>query len=99
MRDLIEEAKTARLRAHAPYSNFLVGAAMRDEYGRVHAGCNIENAVLSAGLVRGTLRHLRPHHGGRTPHHRDRGDGQRRRRSARPAAAAARRSANSRALR
>ena len=31
MRDLIEEAKSARLKAHAPYSNFLVGAAMRDE--------------------------------------------------------------------
>ena len=44
MRDLIEEAKAARLRAHAPYSKFLVGAAMRDEYGRVHGGCNIENA-------------------------------------------------------
>ena len=29
MRDLIEEAKAARLRAHAPYSKFLVGAAMR----------------------------------------------------------------------
>ena len=28
MRDLIEEAKIARLRAHAPYSRFLVGAAL-----------------------------------------------------------------------
>ena len=49
MRDLIEEAKAARLRAHAPYSKFLVGAAMRDEYGRVHGGCNIENASYPQG--------------------------------------------------
>ena len=49
MRDLIEEAKAVRLRAHAPYSKFLVGAAMRDEYGRVHGGCNIENASYPQG--------------------------------------------------
>ena len=49
MRDLIEEAKSARLKAHAPYSKFLVGAAMRDEYGRVHGGCNIENAAYPQG--------------------------------------------------
>jgi cytidine deaminase len=49
MQDLIEEARIARLKAHAPYSNFLVGAAMRDEYGRIHAGCNIENASYPQG--------------------------------------------------
>ena len=49
MRDLIEAAKAARLRAHAPYSNYFVGAAMRDENGRVHAGCNIENAAYPQG--------------------------------------------------
>ena len=49
MRDLIEAAKAARLKAHAPYSKFLVGAAMRDEHGRVHAGCNIENAAYPQG--------------------------------------------------
>ena len=49
MRDLIEEAIAARLKAHAPYSNFLVGAAVLDEHGRIHAGCNIENA--SYGLT------------------------------------------------
>jgi cytidine deaminase len=49
MRDLIEAAKAARLKAHAPYSKFHVGAAMRDEQGRVHGGCNIENAAYPQG--------------------------------------------------
>jgi cytidine deaminase len=49
MRDLIEAAMAARARAHVPYSKFQVGAAMRDELGRVHAGCNIENAAYPQG--------------------------------------------------
>lgn len=49
MRDLIEAAKAARLKAHARYSHFLVGAAMRDEQGRIHGGCNIENASYPQG--------------------------------------------------
>jgi cytidine deaminase len=48
-RDLIEAAKEARLKAHAPYSKFLVGAAVRDEQGRVFGGCNIENAAYPQG--------------------------------------------------
>lgn len=49
MRDLAEAAKLARLKAHAPYSRFRVGAAMRDEQGRVFSGCNIENAAYPQG--------------------------------------------------
>lgn len=49
MHDLAEAAKAARRLAHAPYSNFRVGAAVRDEQGRVFAGCNIENAAYPQG--------------------------------------------------
>ena len=49
MQDLVKAALAARARAHAPYSKFFVGAAIRDEAGRVHAGCNIENAAYPQG--------------------------------------------------
>jgi cytidine deaminase len=49
MQDLIDAAKAARKLAHVPYSKFYVGAAMRDEKGRVHAGANIENAAYPQG--------------------------------------------------
>jgi cytidine deaminase len=47
--DLIEAALAARKHAHAPYSKFYVGAAMRDETGRIHSGCNVENAAYPQG--------------------------------------------------
>lgn len=49
MNDLIAAAMSARLKAYAPYSKFLVGAAVRDERGQIHSGCNIENAAYPQG--------------------------------------------------
>ena len=46
---LIEAAKEARLQSVAPFSNFLVGAAVRTEDGKVYTGCNVESA--SYGLT------------------------------------------------
>jgi cytidine deaminase len=42
---LIQAARAARERAHAPFSCFQVGAAVQDENGRVFTGCNVENAT------------------------------------------------------
>ena len=39
----ILEAKKARLNAHAPYSNFYVGALLRCKDGSIYGGCNVEN--------------------------------------------------------
>jgi cytidine deaminase len=45
METLLEAALRARLNAHAPFSRFLVGAALEDDQGRIHTGCNVENAT------------------------------------------------------
>ena len=42
---LIESALAARTKAHAPYSQFQVGAALESTDGRVFTGCNVENAT------------------------------------------------------
>ena len=48
-RRLIEQAKGARRNAHAPYSGFAVGAAVRTDGGNLFLGCNIE--ISSYGLT------------------------------------------------
>jgi cytidine deaminase len=49
IQSLIERATEARLQSVAPFSNFLVGAAVRAENGKVYTGCNVESA--SYGLT------------------------------------------------
>jgi cytidine deaminase len=48
-RRLIEQAKGARRNAHAPYSGFAVGAAVRAAGGNLFLGCNVE--ISSYGLT------------------------------------------------
>jgi cytidine deaminase len=43
-------ALAARENAHAPYSHFRVGAALEDSSGRMHTGCNVENATYGLTL-------------------------------------------------
>jgi cytidine deaminase len=42
---LTDSALAVRERAHAPFSKFRVGAALEDSSGRIHTGCNVENAT------------------------------------------------------
>lgn len=47
--DLINAATEARRNAYARYSGFSVGAALIDDQGRLHVGCNVENAAYPLG--------------------------------------------------
>ncbi len=46
---LLALASKAQKNAHAPYSNFQVGAAIIDENAQLHASCNVENAAYPLG--------------------------------------------------
>ena len=48
--ELVERARQAKDRAYAPYSHYRVGAALLTDSGRVHTGCNIENASYGATI-------------------------------------------------
>ncbi|MEA2553855.1 MAG: cytidine deaminase [Fimbriimonadaceae bacterium] len=48
VQDLLAAASRAQENAYAPYSSYRVGAAVRDENGRIWAACNVEN--VSFGL-------------------------------------------------
>ncbi len=48
--ELVELAIQARLQAYAPYSEFLVGAALLTAGGEVFTGCNVENASYGLSI-------------------------------------------------
>lgn len=47
---IIKAAQQARLKAYAPYSQFLVGAAVLSASGKIVTGCNIENASYGLSM-------------------------------------------------
>ena len=50
MEELIQKAMEAREKAYAPYSGFMVGAALQCADGTVYTGCNIENAAYGSTM-------------------------------------------------
>lgn len=46
---LLDAARQAMAKAHAPYSKYQVGAAILGDDGKVYAGCNVENAAYPEG--------------------------------------------------
>lgn len=49
MSELLPYALSVRENAHAPYSKFQVGAALRTKSGAVYVGCNVENVAYPEG--------------------------------------------------
>ena len=46
---LIDAAMAVREKAYCPFSGFYVGAALLDDQGQMHIGCNVENASYPQG--------------------------------------------------
>jgi cytidine deaminase len=46
---LIDAARAVRENAHAPYSKFKVGAAIKTASGNIYVGCNVENVAYPEG--------------------------------------------------
>ncbi|WP_245413765.1 cytidine deaminase [Fulvimarina endophytica] len=65
--DLFAKARSAMRKAHAPYSKFPVGAALRTTDGRIYAGCNVESVSFPEGWCAETtaIGHLVMDGGGR----------------------------------
>jgi cytidine deaminase len=49
VQELFEQALAVQARAYAPYSHFLVGAAILSPSGNIYVGCNVENAAYPVG--------------------------------------------------
>lgn len=47
---LVDAAILVQQRAYAPYSHFQVGAALMDSMGKLHIGCNVENASYGLSM-------------------------------------------------
>jgi len=48
--ELLDRARAVAARAYAPYSKYLVGAAVRSRDGRIYEGVNVENAAYPLGI-------------------------------------------------
>jgi cytidine deaminase len=48
--EMLDAALAVQANAHAPYSGFRVGAAVRTTSGAIYAGCNVENASFPEGI-------------------------------------------------
>ena len=48
-KDLIKAAAAVQSQAYCEYSGYRVGAALLDEQGRMHVGCNVENSAYPLG--------------------------------------------------
>lgn len=60
---LVQEAKAVRERAYAPFSNYLVGAAIATKKGSIYVGCNVENSTYGATICaeRGAIMQMVAH--------------------------------------